>query len=148
MRYGLSRLMNEGLGNPLASLRRMEQELENLFGSYASGDTAFPPVNLQKNDTEVKVTAELPGYDPKLIELAVDGQVLTLTGRREEDQETKDGDWLVRERRTGAFRRAIALPWAVDQDKVAADYKNGVLTVVLPRSEAEKPRKIEVKTEA
>ena len=57
MRYGLSRLMNEGLGNPLASLRRVEQELENLFGSYASGDTTFPPVNLQKNDTEVKVTA-------------------------------------------------------------------------------------------
>ena len=148
MRYGLSRLMNDGFTNPLSSLRRMEQELENLFGSMAGGQAGFPPVNVQKNDAEVKVSAEVPGYEAKHLDIAVDGQVLTLTGHREEEKEEKESDWVVRERRSGSFTRTVPLPWGVNEAAVKAEMKHGVLTVTLPRSEAEKPRKIEVKTES
>ena len=148
MRYGLTRLMNDGFANPLSSLRRMEQELDNLFGSIAGAPAGFPPVNVQKNDTEVKVTAEVPGYDAKNLDIAVDGQVLTLTGHREEEKEEKESNWVVRERRSGSFTRTVPLPWGVDPAAVKAEVKHGVLTVTLPRSEAEKPRKIEVKTES
>jgi HSP20 family protein len=148
MRYGLSRLMNDGFGNPLASLRRMEQELDTLFGSLASGPAGFPPVNVQKSDTEVKVTAEVPGFEAKDLDIAVDGQVLTLSGTRQEAKEGQEDGWLVRERRSGGFSRAIPLPYGVDADAVKAEVKQGVLTVTLPRHEAEKPRKITVASEA
>ena len=149
MRYGLSRLLNDnGVGNPIYSLRRMEQELDNLFGSFSGTQTTFPPVNVQKNDNEVKVTAEIPGYDAKNIDISVDGQVLTLNGHREEEKEEKESNWVVRERRSGSFSRSVALPWGVNASAVKADVKHGVLTVTLPRSETEKPRKIEIKAES
>ena len=148
MRYGLTRLFNDGLANPLHRLRRVEQELDTLFGGIADAVSGFPPVNVQKNDTEVKVTAEVPGYDVKNLDIAVDGQLLTLSGSREEEKEAKEENWVLRERRAGSFSRTVHLPWGVDAAAVKAEVKHGVLTVTLPRSEAEKPRKIEVRAES
>ncbi len=141
----MSLLLNErpwGLSNRIGQL---QDEFNRACGMYL-GRTApvFPPVNLWLKDDEMLVEAEVPGVELKDIELAVTGDSLTISGERKKDG-LKDEDVYHRcERRAGAFSRAIELPFRVQQDKVSASCKNGVLRVILPRSEEDKPRKVKV----
>lgn len=133
--------------SPFSGLSRLEDEFDRLFSHTGFFEPQFPAVNVEKNENEIRVSAELPGYDPEQIDISVEGQVLTLSGSVESDEETKEADWLIRERRTGSFRRMIGLPWAVEADKVKAAYKKGVLHVTLPRAEKERPLRISVDAE-
>ena len=105
---------------------------------------------IDKED-EVKLVAELPGLNESDIDVQVTDSTLTLSGeKKEESQEgDKDGDYYVCERRFGSFRRSIRLPEGIDQDEIEARFRNGVLTVRLPKKpEARQPsRKIDVKAE-
>jgi HSP20 family protein len=93
------------------------------------------------------ITSELPGVDPNSIELSVAGSTLTLRGGRQRD-DLKEGEaFHRRERWAGTYSKAIELPFPIEGNKVEARYEKGVLYVSLPRAEADKPRKIAVKTQ-
>src|SRR5271165_2053347 len=110
---------------------------------------AVPAVDFVEHDNGYEVHADLPGMDEKDIEVKVAGGVLTIKGEKHEEKEEKKPDFHLRERRFGAFERALRVPEGVDADKIGASFKKGVLTVTLPKTaEAQKPVKtIEVKGE-
>ena len=87
----------------------------------------------------------LPGVDPKDVNISVQGNLLTLSGEREESQERRESDFVYNEIVYGAFERTLSLPEGVEPDKVTADYQNGILEITAPISAAALPRRIEVK---
>lgn len=109
---------------------------------------AMPRVDVEETESEYRVSVELPGIDEKNVNLTLTDNVLTVRGEKKAEREEKDKNYYLSERSFGSFRRAIPLPTEIDEDKVEARFKNGVLTVRLPKSpEAEaKTRRIEVKT--
>jgi HSP20 family protein len=108
---------------------------------------AMPRVDVEETDTEYQVSAELPGIDEKDVNLTLTDNVLMIRGEKKAEREEKEKNYYVSERSFGSFQRAIPLPTEVAADKVEASFKNGVLTVRLPKTpEAEaKTRRIEVK---
>lgn len=110
------------------------------------GVRRYPRINLREDQENLYVDALLPGVDPKALEMTVLRGTLTLSGERKEiEGEQKASTWHRRERGTGKFLRTVELPVEVDIDRVQAGYKNGLLTVTLPKAEAAKPKKIAVK---
>ena len=108
---------------------------------------AAPAIDLVERDTAFEMTADMPGLEEKDIEVKVANGALTVKGQKEEGKEDKKEDFHLRERRFTSFERSIRLPETVDEDKIEASFKNGVLTVTMPKTaEAQKPvKKIEVK---
>lgn len=105
-----------------------------------------PSLDISETDKSVEVKLDLPGIKPKEIEIQLNGNVLTVSGERKEEQEEKGKTYHRVERRSGSFSRSITLPCAVQEDEVAAEYRDGVLTVTLPKTEEAKTRKIAVKS--
>jgi HSP20 family protein len=103
-----------------------------------------PSVDIFENDNELVVKAELPGMELKDIEVTFENNVLTIKGERRFEHETKKEDYHRVEREFGCFSRSFALPTYVDEAKVKADYKDGILKVVLPKKELAKPKGITV----
>ena len=95
---------------------------------------AVPAVDVAEKDKTYEVTAELPGIDEKNIEVTVTNGVLTIKGEKKEEKEEKKKDYYFSERRLGSFQRSFRVPEGVDADKIEANFKNGVLTVNLPKS--------------
>lgn len=106
-----------------------------------------PTVDVTETDGNVMVKAELPGMEPKDIDIDITGDVLTLKGEKKSEEEKKDEKHYFRERHYGTFQRSFQLPAGVESDKVDASFKNGVLTVNIPKSEESKQKKIEIKAE-
>ena len=144
-------IMNRGQGwNPLADLARMQREMEQLLGRGAGGAVPageYPAVNIWSNEDQGILSAELPGINPDNQDITVKNNTLTLRGSREPEKLKEGETWLRRERGSGAFVRSFRLPFEVDAENVKAQYQKGVLQLVLPRSAADKPRKIQVKGE-
>ena len=112
---------------------RFDSGMPSVFGrlpGWSSG--SWPSLEVNASDNEIRVSAELPGMDEKDIELLVDQDVLTIRG--EKKSETEDKGRHFSERYYGRFERSIALPFEVEEDKAEASFKNGVLTVTLPKS--------------
>ncbi len=109
---------------------------------------AFPRVDISENEKRVRVAAELPGMTEKDIELSIDDGVLTLRGQKSTEIDEKKEDVHRIERHAGAFQRSFSLPDTIDQAKVAASFKNGVLEVTIPKVKkaARASRKINIKT--
>ena len=89
----------------------------------------FPPVDLSESDDEILVRTEIPGLKPEDLDINVVGTVLTISGHKEQREETKGEDFYQSECRFGSFRRVIDLPDAIDADNVTADYEDGVVTL-------------------
>jgi HSP20 family protein len=114
------------------------------FG-FTTGATWVPPVDVfQTGDHELVLKAELPEMTREDIDVTVENFVLTIKGEKKLTTDVKEEHFHHIERRYGAFSRSFSLPRTVDAGKVAADYKNGVLTVRLPLREEAKPRQIKV----
>jgi HSP20 family protein len=128
-------------------LRRMERELERFFGEGEFWpEERYPAVNLYTSEDGAVVEVELPGIEPKDVDITVVGKRLTVQAKRPEP--TQNGArYHLRERHSGELVRHIELPFNVQVDKVEAHYHNGVLSIRLPRAEEERPKKIEVKAE-
>jgi HSP20 family protein len=93
-----------------------------------------PAVDVVEKDKAYEITAELPGIDEKDVDVKFSDGVLSIKGEKTEEKEEKDKDRYVSERHYGSFQRAFRLPDGVDADKIAATFKNGVLTVTLPKT--------------
>jgi HSP20 family protein len=130
--------------DPFREIQGLERDVNRLFtGERTYGN---PPVNVFVGDDDVIVTSEIPGVDPKGIDLSVTGDILTLKGERKPLDVKEAEAWHRHERGYGNFTRTVRLPYTVDGTKVEAQYDKGVLRITLPRAEADKPRKINVRT--
>ncbi len=122
-------------------------DVDRLFGgsmdNRASQDWA-PSIEVHDGENEFTVTAEIPGVDPKAVEVNVTDGILTLSGEKKLAAEVKREGYVCAERSYGSFSRSIALPETVDAAKATAEASNGVLTLRLPKAEAAKPKKIDV----
>lgn len=101
-------------------------------------------MNLYQVDGRYVVEAELPGFDPSSIDVSVEGDLLTIRADRDASREDRGDGWVLRERSSARVMRRLALGDDVDADAIAADYRDGVLTVTLPVKADALPRKIEV----
>jgi HSP20 family protein len=106
----------------------------------------MPDVDVTETDSELCIMAELPGMEEKDVEIELSGSQLTVRGEKKEEREETKKDYHVSERRYGSFRRTLQVPDTIDAEKISAEMKNGVLTVVLPKTEEakSKARKISV----
>ena len=145
-RHWLSTPWSSDLDSSFEQLRR---EMENLFDRAGARTTrragAFPPVNLYETVDDYVLTAELPGVGAKDIDLSIERNRLTLRGERRIEHPSDASVHRV-ERQGGRFRRTIELPAEVDGARAEAAHRNGVLVLRIPKAEAHKPRKIEVRT--
>lgn len=126
---------------------RSSWSLEPFFRAEVKWPVA-PSVDVTETENEFKVTAELPGMDEKNVEVTLNNNTLTIKGEKTEEKEEKKPNYHVQERHYGSFERRFPVPESVDAAKIEATVKQGVLTVVLPKTaEAKKPeQKIEVKS--
>lgn len=125
---------------------RLQQEVNRLFSDFhgPARTQEYPHLNIFTSEDDALVTAEVPGIDPKGLDLSIVGNTLTLRGRREKPQAGEGETYHRNERRYGEFVRSIDLPFKVEADRVEAKYERGVLRVRLPRAESDKPRRIAV----
>ena len=137
--------------NPIGTLAGMEiDRLNRMFSALeheAFNQAWVPAVDIYETDThEVVIKAELPDVKKEDIGVSVENNVLTLTGERQPEQSKREQFQRI-ERRFGSFSRSFTLPTSVDAGQIAASYKDGVLTIRLPRREEAKPRQITVNVE-
>jgi len=128
---------------------RLQQDMMRMFGDMTENRIrkapSFPAINVWAADDRAKITSEIPGVNKDDLEINLTGDTLTLSGVREQAEMPEGARYHRQERRYGEFNRSIQLPYTVDVNKVKAAFKNGVLTVELPRMDAEKPKKITVR---
>ena len=138
-------LAGRGSG-PWWEASRFEGQLNRMLNRFGSSPTGeFPPMNIWADSDQAIVTTEVPGIDPKNIEITVTGKALAIRGAREPEQVSEGDAYHRRERWHGQFSKAIELPFLIEADKVEAKFSRGVLTITLSRAEADKPRKIAIK---
>ena len=117
-------------------------------GGFDNGELApahwFPRVDILDKDEEIVIKAELPGMEKEDIKIDVRDRVLTLRGERKYDNEVNDKNYYRRERAFGKFERSFDLPDGLDPEKIKADYKDGLLSVEIPKPEKVKPKKITI----
>jgi HSP20 family protein len=137
--------------NPFVELDEIQQRLNRLFldRSSKTGETSFadfmPPVDIEETETEFVVKADLPDVKKEELKIHVQDGVLAIEGERRQEKEEKGKRFHKIEREYGRFVRRFALPTEVDAEKVRAEFKDGVLHVVLPKAPAAKPKMIDVK---
>ena len=138
---------------PFRELRTMEDTINRLWRNYGreAADPAVEgwsvPLDVVREGDEIMVHASLPGVDPENIDVSVEDSVLTITATTNADVEREDGEYLMRERRTGSFHRALRLPDTVDTERIQPGYKNGVLTISIPKAESKKAKRLKVVSE-
>ena len=131
----------------MLSLRAdMDRLFSSLFGGMAEEREGFwaPIVDIEEDNESILVKAEIPGMTKEEIKVSVQGNILTITGERKHETETKNRTFHRVERSYGKFSRMITLPTDVEADKVKANYKDGILSVMLPKPEVTKPKHIDV----
>ena len=130
--------------DPIRELARFQREFDGLYTGPSGAVHQFPAVNVWVNESEAYLTAELPGIDPANLDINVEGETVTLSGRRM--PEANGGtEYHRRERLHGEFNRQVLMPFRIDAQHVNAQLTKGVLTVKLPRAEEDKPKKIAIK---
>jgi len=138
--------------DPLAEMDRLRREMDSIFDSYTGMRGiphvagVFPALNLSEDQDNLYVRAELPGVDPKDIEITTEQNNLIIKGSRTIPPEGEKISYHRREREAGTFRRIISLPSHFDSNKVKASCKDGLLTVILPKASEAKPRQIKVQS--
>jgi len=139
--------------NPWAEFERIRQGLDELSRSYVEKGkgqgraNVYPALNIYEEADRLLITAELPGVKVADLDLSIEGETLTLQGKRDRRQNEAGVSYHRREIESGSFSRAIALPVKVDPEQVNARLANGILTVTLAKASAVTPRQIKVTTE-
>ena len=145
--------------DPFRDLVSIQDELNRLFdrtfrgagpeGTRAIGGGSWmPAVDVWETKDKLFVSLDLPGLDPKEVEVSVEDSTLLVSGSREFTQQTEEQNYHRVERRYGQFQRAIRLPETAAADRIEARFDKGVLTVEIPKREEARPRRIEVKPSA
>ena len=129
---------------------QLQREMNRLFDSSSRGRVvsapSYPAINIWTNDEGMLISAEMPAVHPNDINIDVNADALSISGDRKPDEVAKEAIFHRRERSYGSFSRTIQLPFMVDTNKVEANFRDGVLMISLPRAEADKPKKITIKS--
>lgn len=145
--FGRKRDVPPAALDPFTSFRQqMDRLFDEAFRDFGFGSSLMngdgrwsPAIDVRETDKGLEVSADLPGADPKDVEVTFADGTLTIRGEKKVDREERSDEWHLVERRRGAFARTIDLPTDVDSDKAHAEFKNGVLRIFLPFSpEAER----------
>jgi len=135
--------------DPIAALRDEVNELRaRLWSDDEEGwlaGTTVPSLDMTESDVALEIRMDVPGIKAKDIDIQLNGNTITISGQREEEKEEKGKTYHRIERRSGNFSRTLTLPCSVSQNEVAAEYRDGVLTVTLPKSEESRAHKVKVK---
>jgi HSP20 family protein len=134
------------------AIRRLNSALDEAFGNWPiqqdeSGSITsawHPACDVFEDKDAVKIAAELPGVKPEDVKLSLENNLLTIRGEKKQEAEERSERVHRYERSYGSFERAFVLPSTVDGEKIAAEYRNGVLTVAVPKAERARPREIPV----
>lgn len=134
------------------SFPMIQNEMESLFqrlfeenGGVWGNQMLSPALDLKESDKDVTVRLDLPGVEAKEVDIQLNANQLVISGERKEEQEDSSETYHRIERRSGRFSRSMTLPCSVQEDKIEATMKDGILTVVLPKSPEAQARHIEVK---
>ena len=122
-----------------------DRMLGRFFDDTPVWNTRTPAVDVRENDEAYLMEVELPGMSEKDVQVKVEDNILTLSSRRQDSQEEEKDGYLIRERRQAEFSRTFVLPGDVDREKIAAEFKNGLLRVSLAKKPEAQPKTIEVK---
>jgi len=143
--------------HPFKDIEKTRSEMDKLLDTFLFGrpktsgsareEQWKPPVDVVETEGELVVNVEIPGVDPKDLDVSLSEGTLFIKGEKKPEPEEKQEDYLHLERDYGPFTRSIRLPAKVQSDKINASYKNGVLTVVLPKFEETQKREIKIKVE-
>jgi HSP20 family protein len=135
---------------------QMRAEMDRLWDSFFEGGLRrraewagkwYPSLDVAETRNDIVVMAEIPGMDPKDIDISLSDGVLTIRGEKKQEKEEKGENYHLVERSYGSFIRSIQLPMKVQSGKINASYKNGVLKVTLPKSEEAKIKEIKIKVD-
>ncbi len=141
--------------NSEGALESFRREMDDMFSRFFGPieekrptelDTWAPRVDIEETDKELLVKADLPGVDPKEVEINVTDGSIEIRGEKKEEKEEKKKDYLRTERFVGKFYRQFPLPAGTDPNKISAESSNGVVTIHIPKSAEAQPKKIAVKT--
>lgn len=140
------KLMRKSMDMPLS---RMREQLNQMFDPDFAltdflGGNWMPAVDVLEGKDRLTVKADLPGFRREDLEVSVHDNNLVISGQRRSEDEQKDGEFYRSERFYGKFHRSISLPYSVDTGKIEAKYRDGILTVVLPKSEQARAKQIQV----
>jgi HSP20 family protein len=128
--------------------REMESLFDRFFGEEAGNGQAIqswsPRMDVEETDKDIVVKADVPGVDPKAVEITVQDGVLTVRGEKEKRMEEKKKNFYRIERFAGSFSRQIVLPAGVDAEKVDATSANGVVTITIPKKPEAQPKRIPI----
>jgi HSP20 family protein len=122
----------------------LERMLDTAFGAVGPTAGVYPPVNVFDGGDDFVVKAEVPGVEPKNVQLEVEDDTLVIRGERSFSEPNRDAAYHRRERGQGQFRRVVRLPGRVAADEAKAQYRDGVLTVTIPKAKETRPRRVEV----
>lgn len=125
-----------------------DRDIDRMLNGWNGKPFFVPALDVVERPDAYLVTAELPGVDPQTIDIAFENNTLTLRGEKKPTLVPKDNEEVrvyTAERLSGSFERAVRLPEYVEGDRIEAAYEYGVLTITIPKAEAARPRKIEVK---
>lgn len=138
-----------------ADILGMQREMNKMFDRFFRGGTVdngdliptswLPAMDLVENDNTYVAKVELPGVSKDDVKITLQDNTLTIRGEKKSEKETKEANYHHLERSYGAFQRSFALPGSVKSDKVEAEYKDGILTITLPKSEESRRKQIDVR---
>jgi HSP20 family protein len=147
----------EDVWQPFREVESLQSEMNKLFDlslgrwplrSMGLMEGAWSPsVDVFDSKDNVLVKVDIPGMKKEDMEISVDGDTLTIKGEKKEETESKDKGYVKTERFFGSFNRALSLPAEIEENKVKASYKDGVLEIILPKKEEQKPKQIKVDIE-
>ena len=135
---------------PLSALGDLDRMMDAVFGDLGNphAGSRIPAVDVVEEDTRYLVNADIPGFSENEVEIKVDDQLLTISGKHAEAEETADAakksHWLIRERRNTSFVRSFTLPTDVEKDQIKAHVANGQLSIELPKAPKAQPRTIDI----
>ena len=144
--------------DPFSDLRQMQNSMDRMWrrmGTSARNSEESPemeawavPLDVTRQGENTVIRASMPGVSPEDIHVSIEDNVLTIKGHSTKEVQDEGETYLMRERRTGSFHRALRLPDSVDPEKVEPRYDNGVLTITVPKAEAKRARQLQVQVGA
>ena len=138
---------------PVNNLFNLHNQMGRVFGDLLSSNDSesteensswIPTVDISEMDSGFEIHAELPGVAQEDVQVSVTDNLLTIKGEKNQKQESKNKSFHRVERRYGTFQRSFTLPRHVDTGSIKADYKNGILTLTIPKAESAKPKEIQI----
>lgn len=138
LRDAMNNLFDESIWSPFD---------HSIMSNFSKSNIGFPKVNISETEKEIVVTANVPGISSEDISVEVNDNILTLSGQmtKENKEEDKEKKYYRYERESGSFSRSFSLPAKIDEDKIEAETKNGVLTINLPKLQTEAKKKIQIR---